>query len=56
VIELDGGGHYLNNQKQYDESRTKFLELNGLKVLRFNNNEITYDLDGVLKSILEELS
>ena len=40
VIELDGGGHYTDEQMQYDATRTKILEKYGLKVLRICNLEI----------------
>src|SRR6202035_319189 len=37
VIELDGGQH---SDSASDEVRTKYLEANGYRVLRFWNNEI----------------
>ena len=40
VIQLDGGGHYTDEQMQYDATRTKILEKYGLKVLRICNLEI----------------
>lgn len=40
VIELDGGGHYFEQQMDYDENRTEILEKNNLKVLRFANIDI----------------
>ena len=40
VIELDGGGHYEPEQWRYDMERTKFLEEQNLKVLRFTNTDI----------------
>ena len=40
VIELDGAGHRMEEQKQYDEERTKFLEEYGLTVLRIPNTLI----------------
>ena len=47
VIELDGGGHYTEEQMQYDAERTKFLEGYGLKVIRIPNNEVTSNFRGV---------
>ena len=40
VIELDGGGHYTEAAKQYDEERTAFLQAYGLTVIRIPNNAI----------------
>jgi len=39
VIELDGSGHYTDEQKKYDVQRTQYLESLGLKVVRFTNLE-----------------
>ncbi|MFH0804127.1 MAG: class I tRNA ligase family protein, partial [Candidatus Zambryskibacteria bacterium] len=49
VIEVDGDIH--DYQKERDEDRTKFLEQNGFKVIRFRNEEILNDLDDVLIKI-----
>ena len=35
VIELDGGQHTENGVKKYDLARTRYLESQGYKVLRF---------------------
>lgn len=54
VVELDGGQH-LHDQKEYDEQRTKDLEKQGIILLRFWNNQITENLEGVLETILDAL-
>jgi very-short-patch-repair endonuclease len=51
VIEIDGSQHL--DQEKYDDERTKFFEILGLKVLRFWNNEININLEGVMVAILE---
>jgi crossover junction endodeoxyribonuclease RuvC len=48
IVELDGGQHA---DSDYDESRTVALERAGFQVLRFWNNEVTENLDGVLAVI-----
>ena len=53
IIELDGGQHA--EQKEYDQIRTEFLEENGFHVLRFWNNEVMENLEGVLTLISEYL-
>mgnify|MGYP003972765117 FL=1 len=50
VIELDGGQHM--DQQQYDERRDSFLKAQGFTVLRFWNNKVMKEVDGVLESIL----
>lgn len=46
VIEIDGGQH--DERAEYDARRTAHLERCGFKVLRFWNNEVLANLDGVL--------
>jgi len=53
VVELDGGGHV--EQVQRDEWRSALLAQHGYRVVRFWNEEIIDNLDGVLERILEEL-
>lgn len=50
-IEIDGGIHV--KQKDYDIMRQKAIEDNGIKVLRFTNNEILDRPDEVLEKIME---
>ena len=52
-IEVDGGIHTTTSQAELDVERTQFLELHGIRVLRFKNEEIENNLDEVLKRILE---
>jgi len=49
VVEADGGQHSWRTDE--DEARTKVLEEHGFRVLRFWNNEILTNLDGVIALI-----
>ncbi|SDX97509.1 Very-short-patch-repair endonuclease [Allochromatium warmingii] len=49
VIELDGGQHLEN--REYDQQRDDCLRANGYRVLRFWNNEVIDNIDGVLEVI-----
>ena len=51
VIELDGGGHYTNEQQNKDNVRTKELEDMNLKVLRICNLDIDKNFQGVCENI-----
>ncbi|MBT3393437.1 MAG: endonuclease domain-containing protein [Elusimicrobiaceae bacterium] len=53
IIELDGGQH---NENQKDIVRTKFLESLNFRVLRFWNNEVLQNPEGVLIKIMETLN
>lgn len=55
VVEVDGGYHFVGNQQVSDEERTRYLEQNGFKVIRFTNEEVLGDIDGVLERIKEVL-
>ena len=52
IIELDGSQHFDNIE--YDNKRTENLNKLGYTVLRFWDNEIINNIDGVLLKILEE--
>ncbi|MEQ1915379.1 MAG: endonuclease domain-containing protein [Gallionella sp.] len=53
AIELDGGQH--QTQATYDEQRSEFLRKQGWRMLRFWNNDVLENLDGVLFVIAENL-
>ena len=49
VIELDGGQHL--ESREEDAARTQWLESRGFRVLRFWNDEVFKNMDGVLETI-----
>ena len=51
VIELDGGGHYTEEQSEKDAIRTKALESMNLTVLRICNLDIDRNFRGVCEQI-----
>lgn len=53
VIELDGSQHL--EQKEYDLERTKYLESQGYKVIRFWNNDVMNNIEGVILAIMVAL-
>lgn len=53
IIELDGSRHL--EQEEYDTERTKYLESEGYKVIRFWNNDIMNNIEGVVLAILYAL-
>jgi very-short-patch-repair endonuclease len=55
AIELDGEYHLNSSVKEYDAKRQAYLESLGIRVLRFRNDEVIYNLDAVLDSIATEL-
>ena len=49
VIELDGSQHL--EQEEHDAQRTEYLETQGYRVIRFWNNQVMNDIDGVSRAI-----
>ena len=52
IIELDGGQH----TEDKDHQRTKFLEAQGYQIIRFWNNDVLNNIEGVMTKIKEETS
>ena len=53
VIEVDGGQHA--EQADYDDARTAWLESQGLRVLRFWNNQVLQEMDAVREAVWLEV-
>ena len=53
VIELDGGQH---SDSVTDAARTEMIEAHGYRVIRFWNNDVFQNTDGVLMRISEEIA
>jgi very-short-patch-repair endonuclease len=53
VLELDGSGHGELEQAEYDAVRTAHLEMKGLLVVRFRNEEIS---EKALKRLVQNLA
>jgi len=49
IIELDGSQHL--EQSEYDAERSKYFELLGYRVIRFWNNQVENDINGVIRAI-----
>ncbi len=53
IIEVDGGQH--QDRANDDDERTRILEAEGYRVLRFWNNEVLTDLEATATAILIEI-
>ncbi|NIR02743.1 MAG: DUF559 domain-containing protein [Gemmatimonadales bacterium] len=56
AIELDGGQHSEAAQQRRDARRTRVLEAQGVRVLRFWNNEVLAETEAVLETIWNALT
>lgn len=55
VIEVDGGHHTELKQADYDKTRTKYFNFLGINVVRYWNNDILENIDGVVDDLLEKI-
>ena len=53
AIELDGGQH---SDSPSDAGRTRIIEAHGYRVIRFWNNEVLGNIEGVLQVIAQEIA
>ena len=51
IIELDGQPHFEEEGIKYDKIRSNYLNELGLKIIRFENQEILLNTDSVLKKL-----
>jgi very-short-patch-repair endonuclease len=55
VVEIDGATHATDEELQRDTHRTEGLRSHGYEVLRFTNDDVYRNVDGVLATILARL-
>jgi very-short-patch-repair endonuclease len=51
AVELDGGGHNYEEQRLYDDERTKVLEAASIRVVRFWNHDLLNSVENVLEEL-----
>jgi very-short-patch-repair endonuclease len=56
IVEADGATHSTDEEIERDRSRTKHLEAQGYRILRFHNDEIITGMDEVLTIIRSTLA
>ena len=55
VIEVDGAYHAERKQAESDEIRESILNDMGYRVIRFTNEEVLYNIEETLETIIEEI-
>jgi very-short-patch-repair endonuclease len=53
AVELDGGQHAEKDAQEYDKVRSDYLRAQGIEVMRFWNNDVIQNVEGVLYKIAE---
>jgi very-short-patch-repair endonuclease len=56
ALEIDGGQHADSDAQAYDEARSAYLKTRDISVLRFWNNEVLQNMEGVLSRIAEGIT
>ena len=56
VVEIDGGYHDTNSQRPKDLERTEDLVEMGVRVIRFENQQVLDDVECVVREIARELA
>ena len=55
AIEVDGAYHAERQQTENDEIRDSILNNMGYRVIRFTNEEVLYNIEGTLETIIKEI-
>ena len=56
IIEVDGDSHYTNETAPLDEQRSNYLNNLGYQIVRYTNDEIITNLDGVFEDLTNKLN
>lgn len=56
IVEIDGEYHNSEEQKNEDLERTELLQFQGLREIRFSNEEVIHDMDLVFKKLEIEIN
>ena len=56
IIEIDGDVHAIEEQIKKDKIREDYLGKLNFKIIRYNNNDIINNIDGVLEDLYKKLN
>jgi len=56
AVEVDGDTHFRGKGPQKDRERERFIQLKGIKIVRFTNHDVYDNLAGVMRTIQNALS
>jgi very-short-patch-repair endonuclease len=54
-VESDGGQHNERDKKHYDAARSEYLNAQGVRVVRFWNNDVLCDMQDVLTCLEQKI-
>ncbi len=53
AIEIGGHSHFTSRGIEHDENRTKYIDGFGIRILRFTNDDVYENIEGVISRINE---
>jgi very-short-patch-repair endonuclease len=56
AIEIDGDSHFTQLGKEYDLKRKEYINIFGIKFIRFTNVDVLENIDGVLELLLQKVN
>ena len=56
AVELDGGQHNQQENREYDTARSAYLNAHGIEVIRYWNNEVLCEISGVLAQLEQRVA
>ncbi len=51
AVEIDGDSHYQKGSEESDKHRQAFMESFGIQFLRFTNEDVSKNLEGVIETV-----
>ena len=55
AIEIDGDSHFMQGAQEQDKARQQHIEAFGIHFLRFTNEDVYKNIDGVCQRIFDEI-
>ncbi len=56
IVEVDGGGHAVPSQREYDKERDAWFQAQDWRVVRVWSNEVETNIEGALEELLATLT
>ena len=55
AIEADGDSHFVIGAEDYDKARQEYIESFGIEFLRFKNEDVYKNIDGVCQTVYDKI-
>ena len=55
IIEIDGNSHFTKQGQLRDAERSRYIASLGYRIIRYNNNDIVDNVDGVFQDLENQL-